>query len=374
MCMYQSVKGYIDAGLATSLFALHTTKHAVQLPIDDQYFHKLTDFSTTQVDNRVTSVGAFRQLFSHRSYILSRFVSDKIRAALDQKIAELKPDIIQFETLSMAFYIKELQKKYPDITMVYRMHNVEQNIWHTLVTQSTGLRRAYLSQNTRKLATEENDILSTTGRVLCISAEDAQWLDDYHPTVLKRVYPFAIDAVDLQSVESKQIRFYHLGSMDWQPNIDAMQWWLRDIWPRFSRPLESPFYMAGRHLSADDFDTSGLQGVHIVGEVSSVDDFLQDKSVLVVPLRSGSGMRIKILEAMQRGIVVISTRLGLTGIEGEDGVHYLVADTAEDFILQMDKICDQPSLRSTLAAAAQELVRTRYDLSTEIQQNLKFFR
>ncbi len=371
--MYQSMKGYIDVGIQTSLFALNTSKHHVDLPIEDSYFERLDTFQTTYLDNSLKPASAISNLLGRQSYVLSRFISKEVIESLSKCIEELQPDVVQFETLSMAYYIAILKTRFQRVQMVYRMHNVEYEIWETLATESSYIKKKYLNLNVSRLRKEEKLILEAADKVLCISAADAQWVELHIPEKIKRVYPFAIDVHDFEITPQKNINFYHLGSMDWQPNIDAMNWWITDIWPRFTKAEEFPFYMAGRYLKPSMYDTSNLRGVNIVGEVESIDSFLKDKSVLVVPLRSGSGMRIKILEAIQRGILVISTSLGLSGISGKNGTHFLVADTAEDFLTQMNKVCNQPNLIQEIAENAKKLVRDKYNLRKEIEQNLKFF-
>ncbi len=371
MCMYQSMKGYIDQEIETSLLAMNTTKHHVKLPIDDEYFSRLQDFQTIDIDNDVKPIGAFRNLFQQDSYVLARFISHDFSQKLAEMIEKIQPDVVQFETLFTAYYIDELKPQFPQVNMVYRMHNVEHEIWNTLSDMGAAWRRWYLGLISKRLRHEELRILASADQVLCISPEDAEWVDTHTPQVDKRVYPFAIDPLDFEQNIDRPLNFYHLGSMDWPPNQDAMNWWLRDIWPHFGYAEDYPFYMAGRHMDITRYPQP--TGAHLVGEVQDVDDFLADKSVLVVPLRSGSGMRIKVLEAMQRSIVVISTSIGITGIAGKPGTHYLIADTPEEFVAQMNMLVADPSMLEDIASAARELVAEYYDLPSQIRANLKFF-
>ncbi len=373
MCMYQSIKGYIDQDLNVSLLSMNTSKHHVNLPIRDTYFERLTHFETVNINNDVTFFGAFQNLFHSKSYVLSRFISAEFENRLIALIEETRPDVIQFETLFAAYYIHRIADRFPDTQMIYRMHNVEHQIWITLTANAKGLRKQYLNSISKRLKNEEIKVIQSADKILCISAEDQEWVRMHVGDKLTRIYPFAIDPRDFEIPQDRPVNFYHIGSMDWPPNVDAMQWWLSKIWPQFELSEIYPFYMAGRNMDKSVFENTDQKGVHILGEIESIDHFLADKSILVVPLRSGSGMRIKILEAMQRGIVVISTSLGATGIGGKPGEHYLLANTPEQFIAQMDYLVSHASALNDIAKSAQRLVLKEYALPDQIVENLNFF-
>ena len=100
--------------------------------------------------------------------------------------------------------------------------------------------------------------------------------------------------------------------------------------------------------------------VEVCGEVDEVDDYIRAAKVVVVPLRFGSGTRLKVIEAMASGIPVVSTRLGAEGVDCKDGEHVLLADTPEEFVGVFGRLFNNSDLYDSLASRASELVKQRY--------------
>ncbi len=374
--MYQSLKGYQKAGQEVGLHAMNTTRHWVENPESnaDPVFRNLSYFRSTNIDNNISKLAAVKNLFSPYSYVLSRFISEEFSTELQESIKQFQPDVIQYETLSTAYYLPSMQELFPDIEMVYRMHNVEQKIWNDLAAhEKNPWRKWMLKKNAMKLEKNENEILAQTKKILSISQPDSDWVAERFPEIQQRVYPFAVETSQNEAKPVEEINFFHIGSMDWEPNIEAMHWWLDEIWPRFDRALDHPFFMAGRKMNSKEFSQYDLPGFYIIGEVPDVSKFLSDKSVLVVPLKSGSGMRVKILEAMQNKKFVISTKEGITGIDAVDGKDYLLAESADDFLSAMHRVLEEPQLYRDIIESASRLLREKYSLDEQIGLNLEFF-
>ncbi len=375
--MYQSMKGYQHAGHSVGLYAMNTSRHIVDRPeeIEDDVYRNLDYFQTVKINNSITALGAIRSLFGSHSYVLSRFISPLFERKLKLSIQEYQPDVIQYETLSTAYYIPQMQALFPKIKMVYRMHNVEHKIWQDLAAhEGSPIRKWFMGLSAQKLEKNESEILQDCRWALPIAREDSQWLESHFPDIVQRCYPFAVEPAAPPPAAVEDINFFHIGSMDWEPNIEAMHWWLDEVWPRYKKAREHPFYMAGKNMDAKDFvGYSNLPGLFILGEVPDIQSFLSDKAVLVVPLKSGSGMRIKILEAMQNRKLVISTKEGIAGIEARAGEHYLLAETAEQFLDAMDRVTKDGQVYEAMIESAARLLKEKYNLEKQIELNLEFF-
>jgi len=153
-----------------------------------------------------------------------------------------------------------------------------------------------------------------------------------------------------------------LGSFPHLPNVDALDWLIAEIWPLVRRRRPSArLTVVGARPPAKVLQMDGRDGVRVVGEVDDVVPFYATHRLLAVPMRAGSGTRLKILEAFASGLPVVSTALGAEGIEQRAGEHLLLAEQAPEFALAMLALLDDEALATELAGNARQLVEVTYD-------------
>ncbi|MEO6832445.1 MAG: glycosyltransferase, partial [Chitinophagaceae bacterium] len=161
----------------------------------------------------------------------------------------------------------------------------------------------------------------------------------------------------------------HSGAMDWQPNVDAIQWFLAEVWPEIHAELpQLNFHFAGRAMPKELFNSLPA-GAFCEGEVESAEAFAADKDILVVPLKSGGGIRVKILEAFAQGKLVISTEVGIQGIKVLPKMHFLKANSTTDFVEALQWAVVHPGLAQCVADDGQSFVRQHYN-APEIMASL----
>jgi glycosyltransferase involved in cell wall biosynthesis len=168
-------------------------------------------------------------------------------------------------------------------------------------------------------------------------------------------FPF----LDVDSAEPDHVVF--VGTYRYVPNVDAVHWFVRDIWPRIraARPT-ARCTLVGMDPPPSVHRLAQVPGINVVGTVPDVQPWLARATVVVVPLRSGSGTRFKILEAFAAGRPVVSTRIGAEGLAVEDGIHLLLADDPASFAEAAIQLLADPERRWSLARAARELVEREY--------------
>ena len=151
------------------------------------------------------------------------------------------------------------------------------------------------------------------------------------------------------------------GSLEYPPNIDAAQWLATAIAPlvRAAVPATEVRLVGRPGVNVTQLHQAGV--LTVVGEVPTMDDELARATVAVVPVRFGSGTRVKILESFAHRVPVVSTTLGAEGLDVEDGVHLLLADEPEEFAAATVRLLGDPALRVRLTEAAEELYLDRYD-------------
>ncbi len=206
-----------------------------------------------------------------------------------------------------------------------------------------------------------------------MSVEDARHLAAHLPASTRlRVVPNAVDSARLAPPEPAPHRegALFIGNFENLPNRDALEWLLEEIWPRVrERQPETALTVAGARMPAEIASRQRSEGVTVIGEVDDPATAYHRHRVLVVPLRAGSGTRLKILEAFAAGLPVVSTRLGAEGLEVEDGRHLLLADDEEGFAEAVARLLTDEELGRRLAESARRLVRERYDVSSAAQLN-----
>ena len=182
------------------------------------------------------------------------------------------------------------------------------------------------------------------------------------------VAPFSLELsnIPVRHPDEKWV-WYHLGAMDWIPNREGMRWFLEDVWPKIHNAIPRfEFYFAGRNMPQEFLDMN-IDGVHCVENVENANDFIADKRILIVPISSGGGIRVKILEAMAAGKVVITTPDGITGIEAKAGEHYLMARKPEDFVRLVRWCLLNKEKADELAERGRQLVNSKYEYNSVIK-------
>jgi len=161
--------------------------------------------------------------------------------------------------------------------------------------------------------------------------------------------------------------------MDWMPNQEGIRWFLEFVWNKIHRKNpHATFYLAGRNMP-EWLRRLQQPGVVVVGEVADAHEFMRSKTVLVVPLLSGSGIRIKIIEGMACMRPVLTTSIGAEGIEYTDAENVMIADTPDAFIEKAQKLIDSPALCEEIGKAAHHLIMNRYDTKKIIAELTDFY-
>jgi hypothetical protein len=173
------------------------------------------------------------------------------------------------------------------------------------------------------------------------------------------------------SLSAKNNCCFHIGSMEWEANKQSVQWFLRECWPRImEKNPQAEFHLAGKGLVKDDLTYSSA-GVFVHGEVDSSQEFMMEHGIAVVPLLSGSGIRMKILEAMLYGCPVVTTNIGMQGLLVTSGVELRVADSASSFADQVVSLMSDDSLVKLQRKASWEFLRQFHNESENIQRVLE---
>ena len=357
-------KALRDLGAEVTLLVMNTSKHYFNpkdLPADYDQYHRIYD---VKVNNHVYPWDAFFNLFSAQSFHVSRFISKEYEKALIDLLKSRKFDVIQMETPILAPYLPVI-RQYSNATVAMRAHNVEHEIWQRITDNTTWQpKKAYLQHLTDKLRRFEVSTLKDFDLVIPITRRDEQSFRELGYKGESVVTPIGINGADYPTDYSsydKPLSLSFIGSLDWIPNQEGLIWFLENVWDKVHvRYPDLKFHIAGRHTPAKIMKMK-FPNVTIHGEVPSATEFINRHSVMIVPLLAGSGMRVKILEGMAAGKVVLTTTIGVEGIDAENRSEILLADTVEDFINQLDFCHKNQSFLPQIGERAAELVNREYD-------------
>lgn len=351
-------------GATLDLLAMNTSKHyyaAETIPSALGFYRSI---HTVVVDNRIQVKAALLNLFTPQSYHIQRFDSKVYRKALVQLLEENTYDIIQLETLYLSPYINTI-KKYSKAKICLRAHNVEYEIWER-ITQNTaiGPKKWYLKYLTRQLKKFEVNQLSKYDLLAAISYRDLMHYRSigYRGEAMVVPIGFSIqEYIPNNDSFAKPLSIGFIGSLDWRPNQEGLEWFLAEVWPSLHAQYPSlEFHIAGRNTPQRLLDLK-LPMVTVHGEVAAAQTFINEHSIALVPLFSGSGMRVKILEAMALGKVVLTTSIGLEGIKALPQKEVLLADSKEQFLQQIDYCYQQNGALQEIGRAARYLVKQKFD-------------
>jgi len=334
--MHNVSQAFIDEGFDLTVLSINSEKHFVDVSKLPEKYIKETKFQAIEVDLSVKIFPAFANLFyTKKSYNISRFYDSKMAKKLIEILKQNSFDIIQIESIFLKDYIPII-RKYSNAKLVLRAPNVEFIIWQRLAEiERNPLKKFYLNILTKRLKKEELETFKNVDAIYTVTERDMNIILSFGFRKSITFVPTGIDvtkSIETSEVEVEYPSIFHLGALDWMPNQEAVKWLLDNVWPQLhNRYPDLKFYIAGRRPPKWLLDIKA-DGVKVVGEVDDAAQFMKSKAIMPVPLFSGSGMRVKIIEAMMLKKAVVSTTIGIEGIMHNDGKDVLIANTAEEFI------------------------------------------
>ncbi|MDP4267440.1 MAG: glycosyltransferase family 4 protein [Bacteroidota bacterium] len=368
------IKGFNEFGCNITLLSINTNKHFVNESSISFSFKNNIEVYTVNVNTDVTITGALCNLFTNKSYNISRFDSEELRNQLVRLLSADNFDIVQLEGLYVSMYT-DIIRKYSKAKIIMRAHNVEYKIWERLSYSTSFLpKKLYLKLLTNRLRKYENNKLKDYDSIITFSNNDKKIFSDSFAEQNYYVNPIGIEDGKIGIRSCSEVNsIYFLGSLDWLPNVEGLEWFMSEIWEKVSNKFpELKFYIAGRSMP-DSIRKINAKNVIICGEVEDAVYYSLSHNIMVVPLLSGSGIRVKILEALSWGKPVISTTIGAEGIEYENAKNIMIADNADEFIHAIDKIINDNEFANNLNLNATELIRQKYSNKEITSQLLKYY-
>ncbi len=360
-----------------TLLCMNTKKHFFppdQLPDD---IKQSLNLIAVNVDASICPTSlVWNFLFSSKPYHQVRFSSKDFKKALINMLYEKRFDFVLFDGLFVLPYI-DVVKKYSKVYTVYRAHNIESEIWSRMAKNERHLiKKWYLSSLSKRLHRLEKKLINSVDLVLTLTQRDQ--------LALKKMGCRTLMFVSNAGIPMKQHKPNHslttfpsvffIGALDWLPNQEGLLWFLRSIWPKLSITFpEVKFEIAGRN--APQWLKNKIQeykNVVFHGEIEDSSDFIKRRSIMVVPLFSGSGIRIKIIEGMALGKAIVTTSIGVEGIPALHASHLMIADTDNDFYRAVATLINNQKLTEMMGSNAFEFVNQYFNIQNIVKDTVDF--
>lgn len=364
VAMNAITSGLLAKGHKVKILAVSTKKHPFNKEKVPAEYIKKTAIEAVFIDTGLKVSAGLKNLFSSGSYNVERFYSSAFEDKLKEVLRNEKFDVIHFESIFVAPYLK-LAKALSDATVVLRAHNVEHRIWERMAAKTSNpLKKWYLGFLAKRLKEYELDILQQFDGIAAITEDDKKYFLDNGIKPAIEVFPLGIDSAQYKVAKPKEVEFpslFHLGSMDWMPNEEGIKWFLEKVWIKVHTAYpELKLYLAGRNMP-DWLANLDMEGVVIDGAVENARDYMSKKGVMIVPLLSGGGMRVKIIEGMALGKAIVSTTIGAEGINYTNGENMLIADTPEQMLEQIGKCLNDRNFFDRLGVNARKHAVANFD-------------
>lgn len=365
-------KALSTLGCEMTLLCMNTSKHYTDVKSVPENYNFYKEIYVTEIDNSINAFGAFINLFKSDSYHIERFISEEFKEKLKKVLVQEDYDIVQLETVYLAPYIETI-RKFSEAKIVMRAHNVEHEIWRRITDNTTFLpKKIYLKYLTKKLRDFEVQKLVDYDYLVTVTERDLLNFKKMGYHGQGQTSPIGLDSSEYSpspiQVNQKSLSF--IGSLDWIPNLEGIEWFISEVWGKIKKSIpDAKLEVAGRNMP-DKYKELQFPSVRFLGEVESAIQFINEHPIMIVPLLSGSGMRVKILEGMVLGRVVITTSVGLEGIPAKHMENVLIADTPDEFVSAVSYCLKNPDRMKTISENAKAFIKDKFDNTLNAEELL----
>lgn len=371
-----TIKGLIALGHEVALVALNGKKyHGSVQTTEDELLQKI-QYTSYDININISVLDAIGNLFSKKSNDVDRYYDAEFEKLLLRELRQTTYDVIQFEGLFVTPYLAAI-RKHSKARLIYRSHNIEHQVWMRLAQQKSDLfKKWYLHLLARRVKDYELQQLNKFDAIAVFTNEDKKTLLSYGVTIPVEIFPVGISLPDYKPDYNKTEfpSLFFLGSLDWMPNREGIEWFIENFYKDLTEgDLRVKFYVAGHNIpdSFDDYEVMGK--IFIQGEVDDAFEFVNSKAIMVVPLLSSGGMRVKIVEGMAMEKCIISTALGAEGINFTNGANILIANNRQEFYDAIERCITDEEFCRNVGLNARRLIEEQHDVHVVAPRLVAFY-
>lgn len=376
--IHNTTRGLLENNIDVNVIAINPSRNYIDLEDLSIGFIKSTDFESVYVNTDIRPFRILLNFFKRDSYFLERFKSKEFEAKLIVVLSNNTYDIIQLEHLYLFLYLNVI-KTYSKAKLVFRPQNIEYVIWKRYLNNIRNpFKKLFIKIAARRLERFEKSESGKVDGIIALTKDDANIFKTFVKDSVIVDIPMGFDYSNLDNYDfNEQYKnfpiFYHLGSMDWLPNEEAMRWFVDKISDLVIHKIpDIKIHIAGRNMQ-EYFYQRKSENLIIEGEVVNPIVYQEDKAIMIVPLLSGSGIRAKIVEGIALGKTIIATTCGAQGIKYKDGENLLISDTPEEFAEQMIKCYRSLDYCKMIGSNARKLSNSKYHYISIAKEMADFY-
>ena len=328
--------------------------------------------------SRIADVGfILRSYLTKRPFLIERDDLRPMQELVNKLVLEGNFHFIHADQLTMAQFAIRGASAFTDKKpkVIFDAHNAVWTIVERMQEQARWFLKPVLGIETKRVKRYEGELLKTVDYVLAVTDVDKAGLEEAlsFSNVRKEervapitVIPIAVDTQQLQPIKRtpSSMNIVTLGTLHYPPNADGIRWFLNDVFPLVQeRVPAATLTIIGKNPPKDFLDAAAHspKALKVTGYVPELAPYFEKSAVMVVPVRAGGGMRVRILEAFAYAMPVVTTTIGLEGINAEPGKDVLVADTETDFANYVSGLLENVSLQNNLSVNGRILAMAKYD-------------
>jgi glycosyltransferase involved in cell wall biosynthesis len=368
IAMHALTRGLLDAGHTVKVISIETSKHPFKVDRLTDEYKQQTNAEAVFVDTRIKPLLLLTSFLLGELYIMERFISDKFKKRLIQLLEQESFDVVLLESLYVTPYIDTI-RRYSKVKIILRAHNVEYLIWQRLAEKERNPVKAYyLKSMAKQLQRYEQWAFSAVDGVAAISSIDTQTISYITPGVKVKTINLSTEYKHLPLDAIEPNTLFHLGSMDWMPNVEGIIWLIEEVWPLVvAKQPNAKLYLAGRNMPKSIINRAATN-IIVEGAIDSPTEYIATKQIMVVPLFAGSGVRVKIIEGMAFGKPIVATTIAVEGIGISNGNNAVITDSAIQFADAIVYLLQHPDKAKELGDNAADFIEQNYRTNVVIKK------
>ena len=373
-------------GNSVTVACLNTNKHYSDLNKFPSDVKSIANWEAVDINTDISILGALKNLlFETVPYHVTRFYSSNFEEKLEELFSNNEFDIVQLEIVYLSQYIPLIRKLSPHTKIVLRAPNLEYEIWQRNAQGEKNIfKKLYKNFTAKRNFDYEKKCAKNNiwDGLITVTKRDSNAYKKFNSQMKTHVAPFGIRLIENQNKTEnintssfKTHKVGYLGAMDWLPNQEGVEWFLENVWNKILKEApDAKFHLAGRKMPQKYFEYAS-DSVIVLGEVDDAFKFMKSCDVMVVPLKSGSGMRVKIIEAMSQSVALVASETALEGIDAKDGQDIFVTgdDDVELFAVRTVELLQNKELALEMGKSAKEFVKENFDEDEIAKRMTEFY-
>ena len=308
-----------------------------------------------------------RSYMTGTPYVSAKFVNKKMFRLIDECFKDTRYDVIFIDYLNMYPYAKYIKKHFSSQykKMVFKNHNIEFEIVEHEYHKQSGWKKWLLGFEWKRTKQYELQAIKENKLVFTVCDENSDYFKKYNQNVYSMKPTYNVSEMNRPLVPQKSILY--IGNISWEANMNGLKWFIDNVWEKIKmREPDAVLNIVGSGECENPFQS--IDGVNMLGYVDDLNELYQTHRVFIVPLFEGSGIRIKILEAFDNGIPVVSTHLACDTIGAAHGEELFIADSAEDFSNAVLHLMESDATNKSMTQLAKEFLKEHYSLSARCEE------